>query len=156
MKGDKAVIKVLNEALAEELTAVMQYFLHAEMCENWGYGKLCNFIKKNSIGEMKHAEELIERILYLEGTPDLAPLPLKIGKDVPDLLKNDFKLEQGAIKMYNAGIKLAREKGDDGSAELLKKLLLDEEEHEDWLETQLDLIKEVGLENYLASWIGDE
>jgi bacterioferritin len=153
MKGDKAVIKVLNKALVEEITAVLQYFLHAEMCENLGYGKLGDFIKKNSIGEMKHAEELIERILYLEGDPDMNPLPLKIGKKIPEMIGYDLKLEQGAIKMYNDGIKLAREKGDDGSAELLKKLLLDEEEHEDWLETQLDQIDQIGLENYLTIWV---
>jgi len=157
MKGSKKVIAVLSEALAEELTAVNQYFLHAEMCENWGYGKLAGIIKKNAIGEMKHAEELIERILFLEGIPDMTHyMPIKIGKKVPEMLKNDMNLELGAVKMYNKGIAIARNERDDGSADLLRKLLLDEEEHADWLETQLDQIKEIGLENYLTLWVSPE
>jgi bacterioferritin len=157
MKGSKKVIDVLSEALAEELTAVNQYFLHAEMCANWGYGKLAGFIKKNAIGEMKHAEELIERILFLDGIPNMSKyMPIKIGRKVPEMLKNDMNLELGAIKMYNKGIAIARNEGDDGSADLLRKLLLDEEEHADWLETQLDQIKEIGLENYLTLWVSPE
>lgn len=157
MKGSKKVIDVLSEALAEELTAVNQYFLHAEMCGNWGYGKLASLIKKNAIGEMKHAEELIERILFLDGIPDMTKyMQIKIGKKIPEMLQNDLKLELNAIKMYNKSIDTARKEGDDGSADLLRKLLLDEEEHADWLETQVDQIKEIGLENYLTIWVGTE
>ena len=157
MKGNAKVIGVLSDALAEELTAVNQYFLHAEMCENWGYGKLGDYIKKNAIGEMKHAEELIERILFLEGFPDMARyMPIRIGKKIPEMIRNDLKLELGAVKMYNDSIRIARAAGDDGSAELLKKLLLDEEEHVDWLENQLEQIEQLGLENYLTLWVGEE
>lgn len=157
MKGSKKVIEALAEGLAEELSAINQYFLHAEMCDNWGYGKLASHIKKNAIGEMKHAEGLIERILFLDGFPNMEGyVPLKIGKTIPEMFKNDLNLELGAVKMYNKNIELARKEGDDGSADLLHKLLLDEEEHADWLETQLDQIKQIGLENYLTLWVGEE
>ena len=157
MKGDEKVIAILSDALAEELTAVNQYFLHAEMCENWGYGKLGDYIKKNAIGEMKHAETLIERILFLEGHPDMARyMPIKIGRKIPEMIQNDLRLELGAVKMYNDGIKTARAAGDDGSADLLSKLLLDEEEHVDWLENQLEQIEQMGLENFLTLWVGEE
>jgi len=152
MKGNKKVIDALNDALSEELTAVNQYFLHSEMCENWGFAKVGAVIKKTAVDEMKHAEALIERILFLEGAPNVTKyLPLLIGKNVPEIIQNNLKLELGAIKSYNKNIRVARDAGDDGSAELFKKHLLDEEGHEDWLETQLDIIETVGLQNYLAN-----
>ena len=151
MRGNDKVIAILNDMLKEELTAINQYFVHAEMCENWGYKKLGDYIKKQSIDEMKHAEALIERILFLDGTPKMAEgLSLKIGQSVKAQLENDLKLEHGAVAAYNEAIKAATEAADNGSRELLKKLLLDEEDHVDWLETQLHMIKETGYENYLA------
>jgi bacterioferritin len=151
MRGNETVIAALNTALKEELTAVSQYFLHAEMCENWGFKKLSGFIKKQSIDEMKHAEALVERILFLEGIPKMAEiLPLTIGQTVKQQIENDLKLEVGAVAMYNEAIKQAVSAGDNGSRELLTRLLKDEEEHADWLETQLGQIKEIGLENYLT------
>ena len=151
MKGNAEVIEGLNEALGEELTAINQYFLHAEMCENWGYKKLSELDKKQSIDEMKHAEELIERILFLEGAPNMdRNHKLTVGKTVPDMLKNDLKLEVAAVAMYNRLINLATKKNDQGTAEMLKKLLRDEEGHVDALEEQLDEIKDMGLQVYLS------
>jgi len=151
MKGNAKVIAVLNEALQEELLAINQYFLHSEMCENWKYEALSKFIKKQSIDEMKHAEKLIERILFLDATPSLTgPAQLKIGKTVKEQLASDLELELGAVKMYNRSIKVARDEGDNASAEFLKTLLVDEEEHVDWLEAQLHLIEDIGYEQYLA------
>ena len=151
MHGNEKVIALLNEALKEELTAISQYFVHAEMCENWGYEKLAKFIKKQSIDEMKHAEALIERILFLDGAPKMAEvLPLKVGANVKAQLENDLKLELNAIVMYNASAQAAADSGDNASRELFTSLLKDEEGHADWLETQVGLIKEVGIENYLA------
>ena len=153
MRGNKDVIAKLNEALREELTAINQYFIHAEMCHNWGYVRLGNFIRKQSIGEMKHAEELIERILFLDGTPSMLPLPLTIGSDVKAQLANDLALEVKAVGMYNASVKAARAAGDNASAELFERLLKDEEEHVDFLETQAHLVKELGYEQYLSRQI---
>ena len=151
MRGNDKVIAVLNEALKEELTAINQYFIHAEMCENWGYKKLSDYIKKQSIDEMKHAEALIERILFLDGTPKMAELlPLSVGNSVKAQIENDLKLELNAVVMYNSAAKTAVEAGDNASRELLTRLLKDEEAHVDWLETQLHVIKEIGIENYLA------
>ncbi len=151
MKGNPKVIAKLQEALKEELTAINQYFLHAEMCDNWKYEKLGSFIKKQSIDEMKHAEELIERILFLDGTPSLTELlHLNIGQNVKAQLENDLKLEIGAVAMYNESAKLARDEGDNGSRELFEKLLRDEEQHVDWLEAQLFQIGEIGYERYLS------
>jgi bacterioferritin len=150
MRGHKGVIDRLNEALREELTAINQYFIHAEMCHNWGFHKLGTYIKKQSIGEMKHAEALIERILFLDGTPTMEPLPLNIGKDVRTQLKNDCDLEIKAVAMYNESIRIAREAGDNASRELFERLLKDEEEHVDFLETQLNLIEQLTYERYLA------
>ncbi len=151
MHGDEKVIAALNTALKEELTAINQYFLHTEMCDNWGYKKLSGYLKKLSIVEMKHAEALIERILFLDGIPKMAEsMSLKIGQNVKAQLENDFKLEVGAVAMYNASAKLAAEAGDHGSRDLFVQLLKDEEEHANWLETQLGQIKELGAENYLA------
>ena len=151
MKGDSDVLESLNEALGEELMAINQYFLHSEMCENWGYKKLSAFAKKESIDEMKHAEPLLERILFLEGTPNMSKgMKLNIGKAVPDMIKNDLKLEMGAVAMYNRLIEVANKKNDHGTAELLKKILKDEESHVDGLEEQEDMIRDMGLQVYLS------
>lgn len=157
MQGNPKVIAKLQDALREELTAISQYFMHAEMCENWGYKKLSKFIKKQSIDEMKHAEELIERILFLEGTPNLTDLlPLNIGPNVKAQLENDLKLEINACAMYNEAARLARDEGDNSSRELFERLLRDEEQHVDWLEVQVHQINEVGYERYLSRQIPDE
>jgi bacterioferritin len=157
MNGSKKVIAALNEALQEELTAVNQYFLHAEMCENWGYEKIAKSVKKLSMVEMKHAERLIERILFLDGTPNMAaPLKLSIGTAVKQQLENDLNLELGAVKLYNKAMKLARAEGDNGSELLLESILKDEEEHADWQETQLSLLKEIGDQLYLTEQIKKE
>ena len=151
MKGKPEVIEVLAKMLREELGAISEYMVHAEMCENWGYPRLAKHVKLQSVGEMKHAEALIERILYLEGIPNLNDLPkLNIGKDIKQLLQNDLALEVNAVAEYNKAVASAQKAGDNGSAELLKKLLLDEEDHVDFLETQLGIIKAIGLENYLS------
>jgi len=154
MKGNPKVVKELNDALREELTAINQYFLHAEMCENWGYKKLSDYIKKQSIDEMKHAEVLIERVLFLDGTPSMEPLTLTIGSNVRQMIESDLKLELGAVKQYNAAVLIATEEKDNGSRDLLVKLLKDEEAHVDWLEAQLHQIKEVGYERYLSMQTG--
>jgi bacterioferritin len=151
MKGNKKVITALNEALHEELTAINQYFLHSEMCENWGYERIAKYVRTLSIVEMKHAEKLIERILFLDGTPNMAsPVQLSVGTAVRQQLENDLNLELGAVKLYNNAVKLARTEGDNGSEQLLRSILQDEEEHADWQETQLSLIKEIGNELYLT------
>jgi len=156
MKGNSKVIAALNEALREELMAINQYFLHAEMCEAWKFPRLSKFIKKQSIDEMKHAEVLIERILFLDGTPSLTdPMTLTIGKNVREQLESDLKLEVGAVAMYNGFVKLCREEGDNASRELFERLLKDEEEHVDWLEAQVYQIQEIGYERYLSQQIRD-
>ena len=151
MRGNAQVIDQLNLALREELTAINQYFLHAEMCHNWGYHALGDFIKKQSIDEMKHAEELIERLLFLDATPTMDPMELSIGQSVKAQLEADLKLEVNAVGMYNKAVQIARENGDDQSRELFSKLLKDEEEHVDWLEAQLQQIKDMGYERYLSN-----
>ena len=151
MRGNPEVIAQLNHALKEELTAINQYFLHAEMCENWGYHRLGDYIKKQSIDEMKHAEELIERLLFLDATPKMEYMELSIGGSVRAQLEADLKLEENAVAMYNNAVKVSREAGDDASRELFSKLLKDEELHVDWLEAQLHQIKEMGYERYLAN-----
>jgi bacterioferritin len=154
MRGNPKVIAELNTALKEELTAINQYFLHAEMCENWHYDKLGSFIKKQSIDEMKHAEALIERILFLDGTPSLTELMhINIGQTVKEQIESDLKLELDAITMYNAAVQVARDEGDNASSALFEKLLKDEEAHADWLEAQLHQIKEIGYERYLSQQI---
>lgn len=151
MRGNDQVIAQLNQALREELTAINQYFLHAEMAHNWGYHKLGDYIRKQSIGEMKHAEELMERLLFLDATPKMDYLPLSVGTSVKDQLEADLKLEVGAVAMYNKAIQIARDAGDDTSRELFSRLLRDEEEHVDFLEAQLHQIKEMGYERYLSN-----
>ena len=155
MKGNAKVLAELNKALGEELTAINQYFLHAEMCENWGYRKLSDFIKKQSIGEMKHAEVLIERILFLDGSPFMMPLELKVGGTVKGMLESDLALEVRAVKQYNDAVAVATREGDNGSRDLLVTLLKDEEEHVDFLEAQMHQIKELGYERYLAQQVGE-
>ena len=151
MKGKVKIVAALNQAMHEELTALSQYFVHAEMNENWKYSKIAQEIKKLSIVEMKHAEHLIERVLFLEGTPCLTgPKMLKIGKTVKEQFENDLAGELDAIKMYNEYVALSREAGDNGTADLFLSILKDEEEHADWLEAQLGLINELGLQNYLS------
>lgn len=154
MRGNETVIAHLNEALREELSAINQYFLHAEMCISWGYTKLGGFIRKQSIDEMKHAEKIIERIFFLDAMPKMDYLPLNVGQTVKAQLEADLKLELNAVAMYNKAVKAAREAGDDVSADLFRILLADEERHVDWLETQHQQIKDLGYELYLASQIG--
>ena len=154
MKGDPKVIEVLNEVLTAELTAINQYFVHAEMCENWGYERLLKIIRKESIDEMKHAEKLIERILFLEGIPNVQRLwKINIGENVPEIFKADYALELEALPRLNQGIEICREAGDNNSRHLLEHILEDEEEHVDWLEAQLSLIEQVGVQNYLSEQI---
>jgi bacterioferritin len=157
MKGNEKVIAALNEALHEELTAINQYFLHSEMCENWSYKKLSKYVKKLSIEEMKHAEKLMERILFLDGAPNMAaPIQLKVGRAVKEQLENDLNLELGAVKLYNDALKLARAEGDNGTADLFLSILKDEEEHADWQESQLTLIEQIGYELYLSEQVDKE
>ncbi len=149
------MIEELNARLAEELTAISQYFVHAEMCEDWHYGRLAEPIKKRSIAEMKHAEKLIERILYLDGRPVVSNLnEMHIGALVPDMMSNDLAAELDAVKAYNESIRVCVEARDEGTKELLDSILTDEEEHVDWLEAQLAQIEQVGREIYLAEQIG--
>ena len=151
MKGDKKLVAVLNQLLADELTAINQYMVHSEMCNNWGYAKLHEAIEKQAIDEMHHAEWLITRILYLEGLPVVSKLnPIKIGTSVKEIVTNDQQAEAGAVRAYNDGIELARQVGDNGTVELLTKILKMEEGHVDWAEKQRDQIAQMGLENYLA------
>jgi bacterioferritin len=150
MKGNEKILKKLNALLADELTAIGQYVVHSEMCANWGYVKLHNAIKGRAITEMKHAEKLIERILFLDGIPDVSGMEkVMIGEDVEKQFKNDRDAEEMANKAYNDGIRLCYEAGDNGTAELLKTILVDEEKHLDWLETQISLMKQIGHKNYL-------
>lgn len=155
MKGNEKVIKRLNQLLADELTAIGQYMVHSEMCANWGYGKLHDVIKKRAIEEMKHAEKLIERILFLEGDPDVSGMQkVEIGKDVAQQFKNDRDSEAEANKAYNDAIRLCYDVGDNGTLDLLKTILVDEEVHLDWLETQLSLVDQIGNKNYLVEQVG--
>ena len=157
MKGKPEVLKALQDMLGEELGALNQYFLHSEMCENWGYEVLSKRVKKLSINEMKHAEELIERVLFLEGTPNLSELPkLSIGKDVKQQLENDLALELGAVTDYNEAIAACRKAADNGTADFLKGILADEEGHVDFFEEQLGLIEQLGMQNYLAQQLKEE
>jgi len=151
VKGDPQIIDLLNEVLTSELTSVNQYFLHAKMCRNWGYNRLAEINRKESIGEMKHADELIERILFLEGLPNLQRLfKVQVGESVPEQLALDRDTEMQAIGRLNRGIALCVQLGDNGSRELLERILVSEEEHLDWLETQLSLIATLGEQAYLA------
>ena len=150
MRGNEQVIAQLNMALREELTAINQYFLHAEMAHNWGYHRFGDYIRKQSIDEMKHAEKLIERILFLDAAPKMEYLDLTVGGNLRAQIESDHKLEEKAVKMYNDAIAVARDQGDDTSRALFAELLKDEENHLDWLEAQLHQIKEMGYERYLS------
>ena len=157
MKGKPEVLKALQDMLEEELGALNQYFLHGEMCENWGYERLSKRVRKLSINEMKHAEELIERMLFLEGAPNLSELPkLNIGKDVKQQLENDLALELGAVTDYNEAIATCRKASDNGTADFLKGILAEEEGHVDFFEEQLGLIEQLGMQNYLAQQLEEE
>ncbi len=154
MKGDAAIIDLLNEVLTGELTAVNQYWLHARLCENWGYQRLWKKVRDESIDEMKHADQLVHRILYLDGLPNLQRLgKINIGETVKEQFELDLALEKDALVRLNDGIALARDVGDNGTRELLERILVSEEEHVDWLETQLELIKNLGETAYLAEQI---
>jgi len=151
MKGNAKLIEILNDLLADELTAISQYMVHSEMCANWGYEKLHKAIEKQAMDEMHHAEWLIQRILFLEGIPVVSKLKsMKIGQNVVDMVVNDQDAESGAIQAYNKGIAAAREIGDNSTADLLTKILKMEEGHVDWAEIQRAQIEQMGLENYLS------
>ena len=151
MKGSNKVIQILNDRLAEELTAISQYMVHSEMCDNWGYEKLHKAIEGQAKDEMHHAEWLIRRIIFLEGTPVVSQLnPMKIGKTVADMVANDQEAEAGAVRAYNEGIALAREVGDQATADLLTEILKMEEGHVDWAEKQRAQIAQMGMESYLS------
>ncbi len=151
MQGDDKIIDALNDILTNELTSINQYFIHAKMCESWGIQRLYKKLYAESIGEMKHATILIERILYLEGVPQIARYhPIRVGKDVPKIFENDLKIESAQVAAVNKHLELCVKHNDGGSRELLERILVGSEEHVDWLETQIDLIEKVGLQNYLA------
>jgi bacterioferritin len=155
MQGNEKVIAQLNARLADELTAINQYMVHAEMCDNWGYERLHEAIQKRAVDEMKHAERLISRILFLEGRPVVSTLnKIAIGADVEKMHQNDRKAEETAIRDYNADIRLTVEVGDNGTRELFESILTDEEKHIDWIEAQLDQIKQMGIQNYLVEQTG--
>ncbi|MBN1429171.1 MAG: bacterioferritin [Anaerolineae bacterium] len=156
MKGDDRILETLNYLLADELTAINQYMVHSEMCADWGYEKLHETIEKRAIGEMLHAEKLIGRILFLEGVPIVSKLnPMHIGANVEEQLNNDWTAESEAIKAYNDAVQLAVEASDNGTRELFESILKDEEDHIDWIETQIEQIKQMGLQLYLAKQLDD-
>ena len=156
MKGDAKVIALLNQVLKKELTGINQYFLHAKMCENWGYKALARHARNESIDEMKHADKVMERILFLEGTPNMAALDkLMIGADVKQQIENDLALEMAALTVLRPGIATCLEAGDHATRELLEHILEEEEHHVDWLEAQLHQIGEMGYENYLTTAVGE-
>jgi bacterioferritin len=151
MKGDKQIISLLNDVLTAELTAVNQYFLHARLCHHWGYDRLYERVRKESIEEMKHADELIDRILYLEGLPNLQRYGnVNVGQTVPEQFQLDLLVEYDAVKRLNEAIEACRAAGDNGTRDLLERLLREEEQHVDWLETQQETIKQIGVERYLS------
>jgi bacterioferritin len=155
MQGNPKVIEALNRALTIELTAINQYFCQAKMCKNWGFAHLAKKHYEESIGEMKHAEKIIDRVLFLEGVPEIARYDvIRVGTDVKEQLENDLKLEMGGVQHYNAAIALCSQLGDHGTREVLEPILTESEEHVDWLETQLHLINTVGLQNYLTEQMG--
>ena len=156
MQGDQQVIDVLNLALTVELTAINQYFCQAKMCKNWGFMKLGKKHYEESIGEMKHAEILIDRILFLEGTPEIARYDvIRVGTNIKEQFENDLQLELKGVRLYNDAVELCTRQKDHGTREILEPILSESEEHVDWLETQLGLIESVGLQNYLTEQIGE-
>ena len=151
MKGNEEVLTLLNNLLTNELTAINQYFVHAKMCENWGFERLAHKIREESIDEMRHADQVIGRILFLEGVPNLQRYhKLRIGETVKEQLESDLQLEYAAIAFLNQGIDAARKANDNATEDLFTRILVSEEQHTDWLETQLELIRQVGEQNYLA------
>ena len=151
MKGNEEIVTLLNDLLTNELTAINQYFIHAKMCENWGYERLASKIREESIDEMRHADQIISRILFLEGVPNLQRYhKLHVGETVKEQIESDLQLEYSAIGFLNKGIELARKSTDNTTEDMLTKILVSEEAHTDWLETQLELIRQVGDQNYLA------
>ncbi|HVI00808.1 MAG TPA: bacterioferritin [Kofleriaceae bacterium] len=151
MKGNEEVLSLLNQLLTNELTAINQYFIHAKMCENWGYDRLAAKVRAESIDEMKHADAVISRILFLEGVPNLQRYhKLHVGETVKEQFESDLQLEYSAIAFLNQGIETARKVGDNATEDLMTKILVGEEQHTDWLETQLELIRQIGEQNYLA------
>lgn len=154
MKGNDQILGLLNDLLTNELTAINQYFVHAKMCENWGYERLAHKIRDESIDEMKHADWIISRILFLEGVPNLQRLnKLRVGETVKEQLESDLQLEYAAIGFLNQGVATCREVGDNASRELFERILVSEEAHTDWIETQLELMRQIGEQNYLAQQI---
>ena len=154
MQADPRIIELLNDVLTAELTAVNQYFIHAKLCEQWGYRRLAEYVRHESIDEMKHAEQLMDRILFLEGMPNMQRLfPVRVGETVPEQLTLDLQVEHEAIARLNNGIALAVELRDHASRHLLEGILVAEEEHTDWLETQLETIRQIGVEHYLAQQV---
>jgi bacterioferritin len=155
-QGNKDVVAVLNDVLTGELTSINQYFLHSRMCRNWGYGRLSEIIYKESIDEMKHADELIERILYLNGVPNVQKLSkIRIGESVPEMFEVDLANEMEAVARLNAGIATCIGAADNGSRHLLEELLVSEEEHVDWLEAQQTAIQQMGIAQYLSEQLKD-
>jgi bacterioferritin len=156
MKGSEDVVQLLNDVLCAELTGINQYIIHAMMCANWRYKRLAEHSRKESIEEMKHAQDVIERILYLDGQPNMQKyMKVNVGKTIPEQHRFDLALEKDAVERLNAGVELAVKKGDNGTRALLEKILVDEEEHIDWIEAQLQQIEDMGLEHYLAQQIED-
>jgi bacterioferritin len=154
MKGNDEVIQVLQDVLCAELTAINQYFIHARMCENWGYLKLAEHTRKESIEEMQHAQLIIDRILYFDGVPNMQKyMKINVGRSVPDQFQADLDVEYQAVPRLNKGIEVARNLGDNGTRALLEAILKDEEAHVEFLEAQLGIIKEIGVENYLAQQV---
>ena len=154
MKGNEEVLNLLNQLLTNELTAINQYFIHAKMCRNWGYNRLAKKVREESIDEMKHAELVIDRILFLDGVPNMQRYhKLHVGETVKEQLESDLQLEYAAVAFLNQGIYTARKVNDNATEDLFTKILVSEEEHADWLETQLELIRQVGEQNYLAQQI---
>ena len=156
MQGNPRIIETLNDVLTAELTAINQYFIHAKMCDNWGYDRLAEHIKDESIDEMKHADSIIERILFLEGVPNMQRLyPVRVGETVKEQFELDLQVEVEAVKRFNDGIALAVEVGDNATRHMLEEMLVSEEDHADWLETQLEAMRQVGEQNYLAQQLHD-
>src|SRR3954464_5276274 len=156
MQRDAPLIELLNEVLTAELTAINQYFIHAKMCDNWGYQRLAEHGRDESIEEMKHADSIIERLLYFDGVPNMQRLfPVRVGETVAEQFQLDVELEYAAVERLNNGIALAVDKGDNGTRELLTRILVSEEDHVDWLETQQETIRQIGIEAYLAQQLYD-
>lgn len=156
MKGKKEVLDILAEVLSAELTAINQYFIHAKLCKNWGFTELAEYLRKESIEEMKHADTVMERILYFDGIPDLQKyMKINVGNTIPEQLAHDLQLEYMAVERLNRGIDICVAAKDNGTRELLEKILVSEEEHIDWIETQMGLIEKIGLQNYLSQKLGE-